>query len=120
MMNKRIREELLELYKDRWALIINVPALSLPPIVLLFSYIHGNPYLLLLILYSIIIYGIFFNSAYIWLAWKKTAPIGVAGKESRETFAPKYPSLRPFGMAGVVLSLLLIPIFGFVPPFKGP
>ena len=119
-MKKRIREEFLEFYRDRWTLVINAPTISVPTVLLILSNVQGKPYLLPLIVYIIIIYGIFSNSAYMWLAWIKTASIGVSSTKLKETFAPKYPSLRPFGITGVILSLLLIPFFSFVPPFKGP
>jgi|SRR5687768_8610769 len=119
-MNQELRDEFSELIRDRWILAITTFSFSPSTIILLLSNVSGRSYILFLSLYIIIILFIASNSLYIIFAQKKTMPVEIPGKPSSEKWVAKYPVLTTYARIGLILSVLLILAFIYIPPFNEP
>ena len=116
----RLRDELLEFLRDRWTRVttrILVPALILFSI---YSVIISRLDILWLGIYAFILILLLLDSLYILLAKEKMPAIEVAGRGSKAQAVAKYSLLKPYAGIAMLSALLLIPLFGFVPPFSQP
>jgi hypothetical protein len=119
-MKQELRDEFSELIRDRWILAITTFSFSPSTIILLLSNVSGRSYILFLSLYIIIILFIASNSVYVIFAQKKTMTVEIPGKPPSEKWVAKYPVLTPYARIGLILSVLLILAFIYIPPFNDP
>lgn len=116
----KLRDVFLEFIRDRLpqgATKISVP---LTVLIAVFSAISGRLDILWVSIYVFVIVFILLNSLYILLAQEKMPAIEVLGKGARSQKVPKFSLLMPYARAGLVIAILLIPLFGFVSPMNRP
>lgn len=111
-----LKEEVFELIRDQftWGTTVVLAFLSI-----MLSRVNENPALLGLGLYVFLLIFIAFNSAHTLTAQKKRPGIIVGPHEERtEIHVPKYPTLHPFAIGGLVLSVLMLISAFFIPSFR--
>jgi len=116
----KLRDEFLEFIRDRLpqgAAKISVPLTAL---IAVFSAISGRLDILWVSIYVFVIVFIILNALYILLAQEKMPAIEVPGKGAISQKVPKFSLLIPYARAALVIAILLIPLFGFVPPVNQP
>lgn len=114
-----LRKEFLEFIRDRLVLRTTI-SISIPTLVSILSIISGRSDILWISVYTIIIVFIGSNSAYILLAQKEVDTVPVHEGDSTKKLVARYERLRPYGWRGVILSVLLVPLFALVHPFDRP
>lgn len=112
-----IREEFFELIKESKTRWFNGGGLTISTVLAIIVGIQGKPYLLVTTLYTVLVLFILLNSFYVLSARKKiNSIIRTSTSSDQETEVPKYPSLRPLGIGGIILSIVLAVFFAFVHP----
>ena len=116
----KLRDEFLEFIRDR--LPQGATRISVPIIVLIsiFSAISGRLDILWVSIYIFVVLFILLNSLYILLAQEKLPAIEVPDKGSIARRVAKFSLLIPYARIGLIVSILLMPFFGFVPPVNQP
>lgn len=116
----KLRDEFLEFMRDRWAQGTTKISVPITVLVSIFSIISGRLDILWVSIYAFVIIFIVLNALYILLVQEKLPAIEVPGKGSVARKVAKFSLLIPYARVGLIISLLLIPLFGFVSPFKQP
>ena len=116
----KLRDEFLEFIRDR--LPQGATRISVPIIVLIsiFSTISGRLDILWVSIYIFVVLFILLNSLYILLAQEKLPAIEVPDKGSIARRVAKFSLLIPYARISLIVSILLMPFFGFVPPVNQP
>jgi len=116
-----LREEFFELIKESKTRWLGGGGLAISGILAFFTGIQGKPYILKVTVYTLIVTYIFVVSFYVLIARKKTPSVfRISNPSESEKEIPKYQSLRPFGIGGIVLSIALAGLFVLVPPVNEP
>jgi hypothetical protein len=115
-----MKKELLSFIRDRWSVGKTTITISIPTLLAILSIISGRLDILWLTLYIFTIFFVGSNSLNILLAREKLSATAIASSGSTKKSVEKYPRLVPYAKIGLVISILLIPLFGFVSPFNQP
>ncbi|HXD09253.1 MAG TPA: hypothetical protein VN653_04255 [Anaerolineales bacterium] len=115
-----LRDELLEFIRDRWTKITTRILILIVILIAIFAVIFDRPDVLWLSLYVFIIIFLIANALYILLAREKMPAIEAAGRGPKAQAVSKYLLLMPYARIALLGAILLIPTFGFVPPFSQP
>lgn len=116
----KLRDELLEFVRDRLPQGTTKISVPITALISIFAVISGRLDILWVSIYAFVIVFIVLNSVYILLAQEKLPAIEVPGKGAVAKRIPKFSLLIPYAWVGLILSILLILFFGFVPPVNQP
>jgi VWA domain-containing protein len=114
----KLRDEFSEFIRDRWTKGITAILVPVTVLISIYSVTKSRPEILWVSIYAFVIIFVLLNALYIMLAREK-APV-IPGKETVAKRVAKFSLLIPYARAGLVVSLLLIPLLGFVSPFSQP
>jgi hypothetical protein len=114
----KLRDEFSEFIHERWTQILTRILVPVTVLTAIYSAVINRLDILWVSVYVFVIIFISLNALYILLAREK-APV-IPGKEIVTKRVAKFSLLLPYARAGLVVSLLLIPLFGFVSPFNQP
>lgn len=116
----KLRDEFLEFIHDRWLQGTAKVFVPLTALISIFAVVAGRLDILWVGIYVFVVIFLIVNSLYILLAQEKMPAIEVPGKGAIVKRVPKFMLLIPYARAVLVISILLIPFFGFVAPVNRP
>ena len=116
----KLRDEFLEFVRDRWTRGVVILFVPLTVLVSIYSAVSGRFDILWLSIYAFIVIFLFLNSLYILLAQEKMPALAASGKNAIVKRVAKFFLLIPYARAVLIVSILLIPFFGFVAPVNQP
>jgi len=116
----KLRDEFLEFIHERWTLGTISISVLITVLVSILSFVAGRLDILWVAIYAFVIIFLILNSLYILLAQEKMPVIEVPGKGAVAQRVAKFSLLIPFARVVLIVSILLIPFFGFVAPVNRP
>jgi len=115
-----MKNEISRFIRERFALGKTSITLSVPTLISILAAVSQRFDILWMVIYIFIIYLVGWNSFYLLTARDQLSATEMARRRLKEGYEKRFPILAKYAWFGIALSVLLIPVFGFVPPFKQP